>query len=57
LLRDDAIFLAISSVRGREGLAYDLWSKHFGKDDDSTLMIYGPSRACICFSGCRSPRS
>ena len=38
-----AILVVITTAYRRAGLAYTKWQKHFGKDDDDILVIYGPS--------------
>src|SRR5262249_35008701 len=40
-----AMVVGISTPYLRSGLAYQKWEKHFGKDDDDTLVIHGPSTA------------
>ena len=38
-----AILVVITTAYRRAGLAYTKWQKHFGKDDDDVLVVYGPS--------------
>jgi phage terminase large subunit-like protein len=37
--------ILISSPYRRAGLLYQTWRDHFGKDDDSVLVVHGPTRA------------
>jgi hypothetical protein len=41
----DAMLVVITTAYRRAGLAYTMWQKHFGKDDDDVLVVYGPSTA------------
>ena len=40
-----SLLIGISSVYRRSGLAYERWSKYFGKDDARYLIILAPSAA------------
>jgi hypothetical protein len=41
----DAMLVVITTAYRRAGLAYSMWQKHFGQDDDAVLVVYGPSTA------------
>jgi hypothetical protein len=41
----NSLLVGITSVYRRSGLAYERWSKHFGKNSDRFLIIHGPSAA------------
>lgn len=40
-----AILIIITTAYRRVGLAYQKWQRHFGKNDDDVLVVYGPSTA------------
>ena len=41
----ESMLIGISTAYRRDGLLYERWSKHFGKDDARTLVIQAPSIA------------
>jgi hypothetical protein len=41
----EAMLVAITTAYRRGGLAYERWSKHFGRDGASVLVIHAPSSA------------
>jgi hypothetical protein len=41
----DAMLVIITTAYRKAGLAYNKWQRHFAKNDDDVLVVYGPSTA------------
>jgi hypothetical protein len=39
-----AVVVMITTAHRRSGLAFTKWTRHFGKDDDNVLVVYGETR-------------